>query len=50
MASANPRGQCSIELVLVLIVATAAIFALHLTAVKSKSFFKPVMLSQEVRR
>lgn len=49
MASANPRGQCSIELVLVLIVFTASVAALHLTAKKARSFFKPVMLSQELR-
>lgn len=50
MAGANHSGQCSFELVLVLIVMTAVILALHLTAVKTKHFFKPVMLSQEVRR
>lgn len=50
MESANSRGQCSLELVLVLILLTGAIFALHQTAKRSRAVFKPVMLSDGVNR
>jgi hypothetical protein len=50
MESANSRGQCSLELVLVLILLTGVVFALHQTAKRSRDIFKPVMLSYEVRR
>jgi hypothetical protein len=48
MESANSRGQCSLELVLVLILLTGVVFALHQSAKRSRDIFKPVMLSYEV--
>ncbi len=50
MEGANPRGQCSLELVLVLIVLTSVVLVLHLTAKQARDYFKSATLSTEYDR
>ncbi len=50
MEIANSRGQCAIEMVLVLIALTTVVLLTQQLAKQARGYFKPALLSKEVRR
>ena len=50
MDHSNCRGQTTLELVVIALVLTTALFAIYLIAEESRDYLKPVWLSREVKR